>query len=149
MTRIGDSERSLRQQATVTSTAAVLALLVAIVWAAVPPPPAALPAKPTLAAGDPQRQAATVDAAAWQVALWRPFSDAPPPPPKPTPVTIKLFSILRQADGLTAAIDQGAGGGLVYATSGQRVGEYLVTGIDETGIEIEVNGRRQRVELRP
>jgi len=87
---------------------------------------------------------------AWRVSLWRPFSDAaPPPPPTIAPLTLKIFSILRQADGITAAIDPGTGAGLVYAKVGERIGAHTITAIDERGIEVEVDGRRQRVELRP
>ncbi len=90
-----------------------------------------------------------MDAAAWQVALWRPFSDAPPPAAKAAPLTFKIFSILRKADGLIAAIDLGPGNPLVYAKAGQRIGDYTVTVIDDLGIEVENGGARQRVELRP
>lgn len=150
MTRIGDSERALRQQGLLMLAVAVIAVLATGTWAALPPPGPALPkAAPSGSASSGDPSATGIDAATWQVSLWRPFSDAPPPAPKPVPLTIKVFSILRQADGLTAALDPGAGGGLIYAKVGQRVGELTVTAIDENGIEVETNGRKQRVELRP
>jgi hypothetical protein len=149
MTPIGDSERTLRRQALSSLGIAVLAVIAAGIWALSPPPvrPVKIPAPPATAPG--ATAAAAHDAGIWQVSLWRPLSDAPPPPPKATPLTIKVFSILRQADGITAAIDPGAGAPLIYAKVGQQVGEHTVTTIDERGIEVETAGRRQRVELRP
>jgi len=150
MTRIGDSERALRQQSMLMLAIAVIAVLATGTWAALPPPPPPLPkAAPAGAVNGDDASATGIDAATWQVSLWRPFSDAPPPAPKPVPLTIKVFSILRQADGLTAALDPGAGAGLIYAKVGQQVGNLTVTAIDEQGIEVETNGRKQRVELRP
>lgn len=151
MTRIGDSERSLRRWALVSAGCTALVLGTAGTWAALPP---AAPALPTASSSPSGRHTVSNDPPlapdAWRVSLWRPFSDAPPPPP-PTvaPVTLKIFSILRQADGITAAIDPGTGAGLVYAKVGERVGTHTITAIDERGIEVETNGRRQRVELRP
>lgn len=149
MTQIGESEQALRRQASYTWAISALAIIATGAWALLPPPTAAMPARAVASGLSSQSAGATFDAVTWQVALWRPLTDAPPPPPKAVPLTLKVFSILRQADGITAAIDPGAGAGLIYARPGQRVGEYLVTAVDERGIEIEANGRRQRVELRP
>lgn len=150
MTRTGESERTLRGQAVISAIAAVLAVLTAGTWAmlvpAAPPLPNAMPGAITAARPGP---AAAIDTAAWQVALWRPFSDAPPPVARAAPLTIKVFSILRQGGGATAALDPGNGAGLVYARVGQRIGELTVTAIDEHGIEVESGGQRQRLELTP
>jgi hypothetical protein len=120
-------------------------------WALIPPDPLPLPTSQTIAAsGRSDGNDSSVTPDAWRVSLWRAFSDAPPPPPPAAaPLTLKIFSILRQADGITAAIDPGTGAGLVYAKVGERVGPHTVTAIDDRGIEVETDGRRQRVELRP
>lgn len=150
MTRIGDSERALRQQGMLMLAVAVITVIATGTWAALPPPLPALPRTALSGATNADdASSADFDAGIWQVALWRPFTDAPPVEAKPVPLTIKVFSILRQADGLTAALDPGAGAALVYAKVGQRVGELTVTAIDERGIEVETNGRKQRLELRP
>lgn len=149
MTRIGDAERTLRQREGLLIAGCTLGLGAVSAWSLWPlanlKPPAIDSGTVAVAASG----IAPIDPAAWHVTLWRPLSDAPPPAPIAAPLTLKLFSILRRADGLTAAIDPGNGGPLVYAKTGQRIGEHLIATIDAQGIEIETNGRRQRLELNP
>lgn len=149
MTQIGDAERALRRRERLLIAGCAVGLGAVSVWSLWPltdlTPPTIDSGTVTVAAN----AIAPIDPTAWHVTLWRPLSDTPPPAPVAAPLTLKLFSILRRADGLTAAIDPGTGGPLVYAKTGQRIGEHLIATIDAQGIEIETNGRRQRLQLKP
>jgi hypothetical protein len=149
MMRIGKSELAMRRNALLTMTFTGLVVATTLIWALLPVAKLALPKAPSLTVAAQKSTLVTHEANLWQVNLWRPFRDIPPPPPKPVPITMKVFSILRRAEGLIAAIDPGAGGGLIYAKVGEKIGEFTITAIDERGIEVEHSGNKQRVELRP
>jgi len=112
--------------------------------------PVALPPAPTPLVSDlvdtPNSVALTLDA--WSVDLWRPLTDAPvivaqpEPPPK-----IRLFSILNRNGAQVAALQIGAGAGLVYAKSGDVVGKITVVAIDSKGVDLTYTGQSLRVEM--
>jgi hypothetical protein len=130
--------------------AAIGALVVATAWATTAPSlPAPASPKPDGAgagekAGDPLLSSKT-----WTITLWQPLADAPVVVAATSPLAIKLFSILTQGDGLTAAIDPGDGGPLVYVHPGDTVRGASIVSIDAHGVNVRYGGIAHRLELIP
>jgi hypothetical protein len=91
-------------------------------------------------------QAAPSDSANWNVILWRPFGDTPAPAAAP-PASLKLFSILQQPDGLTAAI--ATSDGLVYVRSGDTCKGFAVVRVEASAVILRGNGQELRLGLQP
>jgi hypothetical protein len=92
---------------------------------------------------------AALSPAMWNVALWRPLSDAPIVIPLASPPSFKLFSILKQGDALIAALDPGDGNTLVYVHAGDQFKGATIVAIDERGVSVQLGEDLQRFELVP
>ncbi|MBA2482360.1 MAG: hypothetical protein H0V44_16990, partial [Planctomycetes bacterium] len=141
-----DPRRVVRALLGIVVGISVIGVLATVAWAFASPPVApVLAAQAAIAATPPP--AMVTDTAAWNVALWRPASDATPVAVATTPFQARLFSILTRGDTVTAALDLQDGNGLVYARSGETVGGYRVERIDRDAVVLIYNGASQRVEL--
>jgi hypothetical protein len=122
-----------------------LALLAGL-WAWLVASPTAEPIPTPRPAAVAGAQAVPSDSSTWNIVLWRPFSDAPAPAAAP-PASLKLFSILQQADGLTAAI--ATSDGLVYVRGGGTCKGFTVVRVEASAVILRGNGQELRLELQP
>ena len=138
-----------RAVARLSATVALATTLIAgLVWWMLTP--AALPPAPTPSisglTGTPNSVALKLES--WSVDLWRPLTDAPVVAEKPEPPPkIRLFSILSRDGAQVAALQIGAGTGLVYAKSGEVIGKITVKAIDSKGVDLTYAGQPLRVEM--
>jgi hypothetical protein len=116
-----------------------LPVLVDPVIATVPGGNVTIPAKPP-----------AIDVATWNVGLWRPFSnESQPVAVQPSATAPKLYSILQQGDGLTAAIAPAPTAGLVYLKAGDTSHGFTVVRVETDGVVVLINGQEQRLGLGP
>lgn len=149
MTPATDPHARYRRRLALQAGACWLGALLAGTWAwrvpAVDPvPPATAPDRSAQAAPAPP----AIDAAAWNVSLWRPFTDQAPPA-QASATAPRLYSILQQGDGLTAAIAPGPDAGLVYVKAGDTGNGFTVVRIEPDGVVLLINGQEQRLGLGP
>lgn len=139
--------RFRRQLALQVAACWAVALLAGLwAWQAPVPPAPTLPAA-AATAGGPAATAMAIDAAAWNVQLWRPFTDEAPSAAPSAPLALKLLSILQQGDGLTAAIDPGNNAGLAYVKAGDSCNGFTVVRVESDGVVVRIDGRERRLEL--
>lgn len=123
-------------------------LFAGVLWWAVSPVVTPLPPRIQQTGAPVSATETKLAAERWTVELWRPLSDAPvavaAPPPPPT---VKLFSILNRGGVRVAALDLGGGEGLVYAKPGDVIGAITVVAIDAKGVDLQIAGRQQRLDL--
>ena len=91
----------------------------------------------------------TIDPTRWNVTLWRPFADEVPDAGPASPKAFKLFSIMQQGDGLTAAIAAGDDGALLYVKAGDSGPGFSVVRVEATSVVLRINGQDQRLGLGP
>lgn len=95
-------------------------------------------------------QPPAIDAAIWNVSLWRPFTDeAQPVAVQDSASAPKLYSILQQGDGLTAAIAPSPNAALVYLKAGDVSHGFTVVRVERDGVVLLINGQEQRLGLGP
>ena len=86
-----------------------------------------------------------IEATAWTVRLWQPFTDAPVVVATTT-VPLKIFSILRRDGVFIAALD-GGDGGMMFAKAGDVVHGVTIRSVDAKGIDVQTANGESRVEL--
>lgn len=150
MTQSVDPRQELVAQLSLSVVIALALVAVAATWAVIGfrtrPTTALITTPPGGAAAPP---APPLDPRAWNVALWRPLSDAPAAVAVAAPLQLKLFSILKQGDDYTAAIDVGEGADLHYVRAGAKVKGVTVTAVDASGISVLSGSSTLRLELAP
>lgn len=91
-----------------------------------------------------------IDVATWNVSLWRSFAnEAQPVAVQASASAPKLYSILQQGDGLTAAIAPAPTAGLVYLKAGDISHGFTVVRVESDGVVLLINGQEQRLGLGP
>lgn len=85
------------------------------------------------------------------VALWRPFTDAPPLAlvPPPPPPTFRLVSLSQRHGAWTALIDSGGSTGMERAQAGNIINGWLVESIDARGVDLSAGSQRHRLQFAP
>lgn len=95
-------------------------------------------------------QPPAIDAATWNVRLWRPFTDeAHPVAVQASASAPRLYSILQQGDGLIAAIAPSPSAALVYLKAGDISHGFTVVRVESDGVVLLINGQEQRLGLGP
>jgi hypothetical protein len=145
-----DPHRRFQRRMALQMGAGTVVVLLAILWAWRVPAPASptIPTADHMAASGAQTAAPTVDAAAWNVTLWRGFTDEAAPVAQAAPTSLKLFSIFQQGDGFTAAIacDDGQ---LVYVKAGDSANGFTVVRVEANNAVVRLNGHELRLGLAP
>lgn len=91
-----------------------------------------------------------IDAATWNVSLWRSFTnEAQPAAVQASASAPKLYSILQQGDGLTAAIAPAPAASLVYLKAGDTSHGFTVVRVEADAVVLLINGQEQRLGLGP
>lgn len=151
MTSAPDPHRRFQRMMALQAGACWILALLAAWWAwrvPVPADPVLATTRSTRAATAPAL-ASTIDTATWNTLLWQPFLDEAPVVASATPSAFKLFSILQQGDGLTAAIAAGDQAGLLYVKAGDTGNGFTVVRVEANGVVLRVNGQEQRLGLNP
>lgn len=100
--------------------------------------------------GTAPAQTPAIEVATWNVSLWRPFtSEAQPVTVQASASAPKLYSILQQGDGLTAAIAPAPAAALVYLKAGDMSHGFTVVRVEADGVVLLINGQEQRLGLGP
>jgi hypothetical protein len=141
--------RFLRQQALMAGLCwIVVALAAAWAWrvpALTEPALTAVPDRTGTAPAPPP----AIESAIWNVSLWRSFTNEAPVAVQASATAPKLYSILQQGDGLTAAIAPGPNAGLVYLKAGDSSDGFTVVRVEADGVVLLINGQEQRLGLGP
>jgi hypothetical protein len=145
MTQPADPLRSFRRGAAIEAAAAAALALGVAFWAIRVPVVSATPPTPATVQDAPA--ATAIDPAAWDVDLRRP-ADGTRPAAGPAPTALKLYSILQQPDGPTAAIAAGDGA-MLYLRSGENGPGFTVLRVEGDGVVLRIDGREQRLGLGP
>jgi hypothetical protein len=147
MTSATDPHRRFQRQIALHVGACWIVALLAAAWAWRVPVPAmpAVPAlRPSAAVGP---SAVRPDPSAWNIALWKPFSNEAPTAAPAAPQTLKLLSVMQQGDGLTAAISAGDTAGMVFLKAGDSSNGFTVLRVEAHAAVLRVDGRELRLEL--
>ena len=149
MTSATDPYRRFQRRLLLQAGTCWFAVLLVAAWAWRVPAPAepVLPAAPAGKAAVTAKPPA-IDPATWNVSLWRPFVDETPTV-QASATAPKLYSILQQGDGLTAAIAPGPNAGLVYVKAGDTGNGFTVVRVEADGVVLLINGQEQRLGLGP
>ncbi|MEK7415631.1 MAG: hypothetical protein AAB263_20185 [Planctomycetota bacterium] len=144
-----DPHRRFQRQVALQAGACWILVVLAVLWMWRVPTAVA----PIVSAG-PSAKIATgatataINPAIWNINLWRPFTDeAPNTVASAAPMALKLFSIMQQGDGLTAAIDPGNNGGILYVKAGDVCNGFTVVRVEANGVVLRINGQEQRLGL--
>ena len=150
MTPAIDPHRRFQRQVALQVSLCWIFVLFAAVWAwrvPVPTDPTITAARSAKSVTAPTATTA-INAAIWNVNLWRPFSGGDSSSTLPTaPMAIKLFSILQQGDGLSAAVAAGDNGSLQYVKAGDICGGATVVRVEANGVVLRINGQEQWLGL--
>ena len=95
-------------------------------------------------------QPPAIEVATWNVSLWRPFTnEVQTVAVQASASAPKLYSILQQGDGLTAAIAPEPTAGLVYLKAGDTSHGFTVVRVEADGVVLLINGQETRLGLGP
>ena len=136
------------------SLGAVPAIVAIVAWRALPTlAPVTEPSTNTTATSsdrsDSRTGPAPVRSERWQVALWRPFRDAPPASAPATRPSVRLVALIDRDGRQLALLDaQDGQGPFTLAPGEERQGIALVAR-DERSATISVAGTQTRLEIEP
>ncbi len=136
---IPDPRRRWRLAASGALFTPLLVAIIASPWAFCSRSPAVLPS-PAVGFAAVSRVVPVLDPQAFQLALWRPFTDQPTVDVSTPAPKVTLFAVMRRQGTLTAALDFGAEGGLRYMRVGETQGVTTVVAVDNHGVDITVKG---------
>lgn len=153
---MSDPLRRLRLRIAATSIVGAVGMLVSASWALrfVAPPVATLPTlAPVVSDESADPVAATVDRAAYEVALWNPPPPPPPPPVPPAPeriesLRLELVGIVVTEGQTIAAIYDPTDDRIHLVRDGESIGTRSIVRVTSTFAEIQDGRRTHRLALR-
>lgn len=142
---IDDPRRWTRRLQVVVGIALLVPLGVGV-WACWPLPAVTVPAIQTTAGLDTKRTDVVIDQQWWNRALWSQPAAARVAAQATNAAPIKLFSLMTRQGRPSAMLDTGKG--LVTLAAGESAQGITVVKVDATGVDIQVGGSPQRLELK-